>query len=842
MNIRKSLGFTLAFISACVLSTVVAFADPSITITADPAEANVGDSITVVYEAQGAEDGAVAPLVGVQYDPNRLEYAGSDVAADGGGGLLHFSDTRATITFNVLSGGMAQLDATVIFDNDESLSASASTAVNVSGEDTAAAMGGSEGVSSTGVEAGTVVSTDGTKVISTTFSDDYMPAHFRKATANYNGTTIEVATFENGDLNLVYVTDTSGENGGMNIIDTMTGALYDYKILQGADEDHYIIVLRAGEDVTVPTGFTKAALQWDNLTLEAYAVNEINDSEITGLEPTDFFLLYAISGQGDKGWFLYDKKESTFQRYLPIVGGKAKKSDEEQNFFQKLFSGGSDEDEMEATATRRLIIIIVMAAVMLIMFIFLLNFFLKLRDYQSYDYIDEDEEDEDEKPVSRREPSIDVTSRIRASELARMEMGETFEPVNFDKLVNDPFAGKNANGTPSRPASVTTPEAAAAKLAGANAGPAQKPSQAATAPASQPVQQRGPVKDTPVKPAEKTPVKAEPKEKKKLSFGFDEPEEMDWASLENSMKDSDDRRPKGGESPYKAMDEMKKPVEKTPAEKAPADGIPAEKTAAPAAERKPLPTEAKKPAAPAAAPAVESPKIAVELPKAPTPPKVEAKSVKPASQSYKETVPQQDSDYWQQSSKKQFDQQGSEPKASTAVKKEEKAAPQKTDSSYGSQSSYGTQSSYNQSGYGQSGYDQNSYAQTGYGSQSSYSQSNYNQSGYSQSGYDQNYGNGYSQSSYGNSYGQSGYNQYDPYSSQYGSSYGQSGYNQYDPYSNQYGNTYNNGYGTQGYNQYDPYGQYNNMGYQPVQNQQLYNTQNIDLDDDFEFEFIDIKR
>ena len=812
-------AFLPAFLLTCIVMSVNVFAEGTITIAADPQTGAVGDTITVTYQAEGTSDDGTPPQFSITYDPNRLEFLDCDKEyGGGGGGLLQFTDNTATITFSVLSGGVAQITADATFDGDGADVASAYTEVVIDGEDTAAAMSAAA-ASETGVEPGTIVSTDGSKIVSTVFDSSFMPPSFSKTTTTYAGQTVECAKMDTGSITLLYVTDNTGGNGAFNIYDEATGELSDCKMIYGI-ENQYIIILKAPESVQVPNGFTKAALQWDGMTLEAYAVNEIDSSVITDVMPTDFFLLYAANSQGETGWYLYDQVGGTYQRYLPIANG-SQQTEEEGGFLAALTGSGEDGD-YQAVAFRRLIIIGVMAVVMIVMFIFLLNFFLKLRDYQSYDYIDEEEE---EMKTARRDPSVEETSRIRASELARMEMGETFEPVNFDKLVNDPQSAAKGT-TPGAPVvkSVTTPEAAAAKL-GANpapvspapVGPAPAKAPAGPAPAgqipAQPQPQSGinahTVSDV-VKPkaeaddgfeddyedeggffSRKSKEEKKKEKKKKKGLGFDQPDEIDWSSLEGTIKDTnDDRRPKGGESPYSKMGTQNAPsapAAKAPAAQAPAAPAPA--GVAPAQAAKPAQANAAKPEAPAAAPAqspaggtvptVDAAKVSVDIPKEIPKPDTN-KAVKPASQIHKETVPQQESNYWQQSTTQSYTDTSPLPDAGAT----------QPASKY----------SYDENGQYVQNYDP-------------YSQP-YNQ------GYDQSAAYGYGQGY--DAYGQ-GYNQgYDP-SAAYG--YGQ-GYAQgYD----QYGQPYdpNAAYYGQGYGQgYPQYGQ----------------PQNLDLDDDFEFEFIDINR
>ena len=202
-RIRRLTGLVCALALVSVLYTVPVFADGSITLSAEPAEAVVGDTVTVTYTAENPADAAEAPQIEISYDPNRLAFVACDKEYGGGeGGYLQLSDTDAVITFTVLSGGLAEVNASAVFGGNGAEPATDSTAISVEGEDTAAAMGAA---SSTGVEPGTIVSADGSKLISTVFADDYMPALFHKTTTTYEGQEVEAAEFDMADMQLLYV-------------------------------------------------------------------------------------------------------------------------------------------------------------------------------------------------------------------------------------------------------------------------------------------------------------------------------------------------------------------------------------------------------------------------------------------------------------------------------------------------------------------------------------------------------------------------------------------------------------------------------------------------------------
>ena len=409
----KMTGVTAFAMALCILSADRVYAAGSVKLSADMDTAVVGDTVTVSVKAENPAGAAEVPQISVEYDANRLSFLECDREyGGGGGGLITLTDTEADISFSILSGGKAEVTVSAILDGDGASVPTDSIQIAVDGEDTAAAAGGTE-QTATGIEEGTIMSTDGTKVVSTVFADEFMPELFHKTTVTYEEQMVEAAQFDMGEIVLLYVTDATGNNGAFNIYDQATGELSNFRIIRGI-ENRFIIVLPADETMTIPTGFTKATLQWNDQTLEAYmivdAASEEGEEEAAVLSEdvssADFFLLYAISSEGNKGWYLYDQTEGTYQRFLQVI---LTTTDENGNVIETS-ADTSDSGGYKEQSNGRLLIICIMAAVLLILLIVMLNMFLKLRDYQSYDYIDEDDETPDiQKHTKTGESPINVS-------------------------------------------------------------------------------------------------------------------------------------------------------------------------------------------------------------------------------------------------------------------------------------------------------------------------------------------------------------------------------------------------------------------------------------------------
>ena len=466
---NKKLGIVLksmaVAVSVMLLLSVSVFAG-TVTATGDKETAAVGDTYTVNIVIDGAEGAAVAPDVSVHYDVNRLEFVScTGEYGGGGGGLVTINSSNADLTFNILSGGQADVDVFATFDGDSEPQIVTAT-VMVDGEDTAKINENAREDTGTGIEAGTVATADG-KYVSSVFADEFMPVGFSKTTVTYEEQMVEAAQFDMGGIVLLYVTDADGNNGNFDMYDQTTGELSDFLQISGI-ENRFIIALKAGPDVSVPDGFTKATLNWNSQTLEAYAyTGEAGDAtsggsdgavsgEVAPVDINDFFLIYAISSEGNKGWYMYDQNEGTYQRYVQNLhaGGKGNISGSGENLISKIT--GPSADSEEGGVNVMLIIVIACAVLLVALIITVIIMAVKLHEFNSYEYIDEDDyegEDSYEAPathvvsaygrakVSEEEPDDYLTRLAKASE----ELSRESHEEEKEEEINTQSSNKSDN-------------------------------------------------------------------------------------------------------------------------------------------------------------------------------------------------------------------------------------------------------------------------------------------------------------------------------------------------------------------------------------------------------------
>ena len=411
---KKSVKVLYAAAVAAVITFLTAapvYAD-GLSVTADKESCEIGDKITVTIDAKEIGDGVTPPDVSVEFNANRLNFESCSVDyGGGGGGLVTFRASEATLEFTTLSGGVADINVSATADD----MATGAVSISVNGEDTAAAMDAAT-TTDTGVAGGTIDAGDG-RVIQTVFAEEFKPVYFHKETCDYKGQTVECAKFDMGDMTLLYTTDSAGSDGKFMVYNPSTGELTDFRMIQGI-ENRFIIVLSDCEG-PIPAGYTKAVLEWSGQTLTAFMEEDVaagNAQLVDGMDPSDFFLVYAISSEGNKGWYRYDKNEGTYQRFLNTAGFSSDVEGEE---------GASTDDDSKGILDEYIphniqsIIALVCAPLAFILLIVIIILAVKLHDYaEDYEgYYEDDEyyEDGEEEEVAPRRGGVTAASLVGRS-------------------------------------------------------------------------------------------------------------------------------------------------------------------------------------------------------------------------------------------------------------------------------------------------------------------------------------------------------------------------------------------------------------------------------------------
>ena len=387
---------TVLFINGHTSDT---FAKGAALVSGDRETAAVGDSYKVTVNVRNDQTDEVAPRVSVEYDANRLSFVGCTGEYDGGaGGLIVLGQGDYTIEFNVLSGGQANVVVTAVFNGDGSTEQKLTASLFVEGEDTAGTpeenvMEGEE-PESFSVD-GELIDAGNGLMVAAAIPDQLMPSvGFSKTTVSYKGSSVEAAQFDKGNIVLLFVTDGNGDNGVFKSLNQADESLGDFLMIPGA-EGRFIIPLNAGEGIDVPDNFEQIIFEWkdntNNMTFEAYQCtgSEMDDADAAN---DDFFIIYAMSSDGNTGWYMYDKVENTYQRYVSTVKGEKSGDASDEGLISRVIRAGDPSGDGGINMVIVVLIIIAVLFVALVVAVIIMG--IKLKEFNSYEYIDEDEDDE----------------------------------------------------------------------------------------------------------------------------------------------------------------------------------------------------------------------------------------------------------------------------------------------------------------------------------------------------------------------------------------------------------------------------------------------------------------
>lgn len=327
---------------AMISPVVVSYAADGILHFSDPT-GKVGENITVTAKMEGNGSPIGDGQATITYDPAKLEFVSGTNAEGGNGTVTLFAAGTGTETelsyemvFKALTEGSAALEVSsataYMFDNSTlNLQLGSSTITIEPGDGTT-----STGTESTGdgerklgeanIEiAGTMYA------IYENFTDALIPSGFTRTTISYNGEEHSAVTQDASGKTAVFLV--TGENDPIM-------ALYDEKNSKfvvaeqvSMGDDFYLLILGEGDGSALPEQFAETTLELNGTIFPAWQ----------NMEATDYYLVNALSSNGNEGFYEYDAKEGTYQRYVTIEKKTEEKEPENaliakvQNFVDQYF-------------------------------------------------------------------------------------------------------------------------------------------------------------------------------------------------------------------------------------------------------------------------------------------------------------------------------------------------------------------------------------------------------------------------------------------------------------------------------------------------------------------------
>ena len=318
-NIAK-ISTILLLTLGCLIMPAVESEAADGTVQISDSSAAVGEiaNVTVTVEADGAELGDCEATL--TYDTSLLEFVegtyaektdeGVEIAQYGTGTETEFT---FELQFRILEEGSSIItlsDSTAYLYSDETLYLQAT--------------GGT--VSSEEVVVGEPVDINGTIYY---FYEDFSEAlildGFSKSTLEYDGYTHNVIVQDlTGKTAAYFVSDDNDPE--LMIYDESTTSFMPAELM-AVSNSYYLILLGNTDNSGVPNGYAETTIEINGTILPAWQ----------NMDETDYFLVYALSSEGFEGFYQYDSREGTYQRYTkPSVANTTKESKYDNVILEKL--------------------------------------------------------------------------------------------------------------------------------------------------------------------------------------------------------------------------------------------------------------------------------------------------------------------------------------------------------------------------------------------------------------------------------------------------------------------------------------------------------------------------
>lgn len=241
--------------------------------------------------------------------------------------------------------------------------------------------------------------------------EDVVPEGFEHSKTVIDGLEYNTLHGTFGDITLVYLQSESGN--GLFVYDAAQNTAYEFVRINS--ESHFIVVLLPKVD-DVPEGYNEISLSIEGKGVATAYQTKV---EKTDDQTKDFYLVYAMNDNGERGWYTYDSVDGTYMRTklsTPTVA-------QEENDTTKS-------ELVPGIANKYIVLAAILVLIIIILLLLLIVSAVKNRKYKAMDYHDDDD-DVDDAAEDVSNEALEETTDETADEIAdELEEEVTEEPLD----------------------------------------------------------------------------------------------------------------------------------------------------------------------------------------------------------------------------------------------------------------------------------------------------------------------------------------------------------------------------------------------------------------------------
>ena len=231
--------------------------------------------------------------------------------------------------------------------------------------------------------------------INQSFTDDMIPDGFYRTEVDYRNNQIQVVKSYDIELYLVYLTSYDDQTTSDWYVYDAEAQGFSYCIKLQTMQGKYLYMLDTFGAGQMDFGYEETTLEIDGKKVQAWQLTLSAEEDLTG-ENHNFYYVFGINQDGDKGLYSYYAKDGTYQRNiltgLEIVDDQYLSTEENT----KLLESQVKELKQKYTddMSKRFTIICVLIVVCVLLLFVSIHMALKARRLSAD--VDDDEDDEDD--------------------------------------------------------------------------------------------------------------------------------------------------------------------------------------------------------------------------------------------------------------------------------------------------------------------------------------------------------------------------------------------------------------------------------------------------------------